>query len=61
MKGDIKRHKTLIMDESRYAYYIHCFAHQVKLVCIVVAKGNVDCVSFFGQVSFLLNIIGIVL
>ena len=59
MKGDIKGLKTLIMKESPSAYYIHCFAHQLQLVLIAVAKGNTDCVSFFDQVSLLLNIVGV--
>ena len=47
------------MKESPSAYYIHCFAHQLQLVLIAVAKGNTDCVSFFDQVSLLLNIVGV--
>jgi hypothetical protein len=59
MKGDIKGLKTLIMQDSPSAYYIHCFAHQLQLVLVAVAKGNTDCSSFFDQVSILLNIIGV--
>ncbi|XP_072147817.1 uncharacterized protein [Setaria viridis] len=59
MKGDIKGLKTLIMQESPCAYYIHCFAHQLQLVLVAVAKRNTDCKSFFDQVSILLNIIGV--
>ncbi|XP_066395765.1 uncharacterized protein [Miscanthus floridulus] len=59
MKGDIKGLKTLIMQESPSAYYIHCFAHQLQLVLIAVAKGNTDCKTFFDQVSILLNIVGV--
>ena len=46
MKGDIKGLKTLIMKESPCAYYNHCFAHQLQLVLVVVAKGNTDCKTF---------------
>ncbi|PVH64239.1 hypothetical protein PAHAL_2G220600 [Panicum hallii] len=59
MRGDIKGLKTLIMQESPSAYYIHCFAHQLQLVLVTVAKGNNDCVWFFDQVSLLLNIVGV--
>ncbi|XP_072149495.1 uncharacterized protein [Setaria viridis] len=59
MKGDIKGLKTLILQESPSAYYIHCFAHQLQLVLVAVAKRNTDCKSFFDQVSILLNIIGV--
>ena len=47
MKGDIKRLKTLIMQASPSAYYTHCFAHQLQLVLVAVAKGNTDCKTFF--------------
>jgi hypothetical protein len=59
MKGEIKGLKTLIMEESPSAYYIHCFAHQLQLVLIAVAKGNTDCVTFFDQITLLLNIVGV--
>jgi hypothetical protein len=59
MKGGIKGLKTLIMKESPSAYYIHCFAHQLQLVLVAVAKGNTECKAFFDQVSLLLNIVGI--
>jgi hypothetical protein len=51
MKGEIKGLKTLIMKESPSAYYIHCFAHQLQIVLIAVAKGNTDCVTFFDQIT----------
>ena len=47
MKGGIKGLKILIMQESPSAYYIHCFAHQLQLVLVAVAKGNTDCKGFF--------------
>ena len=59
MRGEIKGLKTLIMKESPSAYYIHCFAHQLQLVLVAVAKGNDDCVWFFDRVSLLLNVIGV--
>jgi hypothetical protein len=59
MKGEIKGLKTLIMKESHSAYYIHCFAHQLQMVLVAIAKGNVGCATFFCQVSRLLNIIGV--
>ena len=59
MKGEVKGLKTLIMKESPAAYYVHCFAHQLQLVLVAVAKGGVGCQTFFGQVSHLLNIVGV--
>jgi hypothetical protein len=59
MKGGIKGLKTLIMQESLSAYYIHCFAHELQLVLVAIAKGNTDCKAFFDQLSLLLNIVGV--
>ena len=59
MKGDIKGLKTLIMRESPSAYYIHCFAHQLQLVLVAVAKDNDACVWFFDHVTYLFNIVGV--
>ncbi|WVZ55239.1 hypothetical protein U9M48_005925 [Paspalum notatum var. saurae] len=59
MKGEIRGLKTLIMQILPSAYYIHCFAHQLQLVLVAVAKENSDCVWFFDQVSLLLNIVGV--
>lgn len=47
------------MKESPSTYYVHCFAHQLQLVLIAVAKGNVGCQTFFAQVSRVLNIVGV--
>ena len=59
MKGGVRGLKTLIMQESPSAYYIHCFAHQLQLVLVAVAKGNTNCNGFFNQISILLNIVGV--
>jgi hypothetical protein len=48
MKGNANELKKLIMDESLYAYYVHCFAHQLQLTLVVVAKESRDCTWFFG-------------
>jgi hypothetical protein len=58
MKGHINGLKKLIMDESPSAYYFHCFAHQLQLTLVAVAKENTDCDWFFGQLSYLLNVLG---
>ncbi|WVZ49270.1 hypothetical protein U9M48_000642 [Paspalum notatum var. saurae] len=59
IKGEVKGLKTLIIKESSSAYYVHCFAHQLQSVLVAIAKGDVGCQTFFGQVSCLLNIVGV--
>jgi hypothetical protein len=57
MKGNANGLKKLIMDESPYAYYVHCFAHQLQLTLVAVAKESGDCTWFFGQLVILLNVL----
>jgi hypothetical protein len=40
MKGNVNGLKQTVMNES--PYYVHCFAHQLQLTLVVVAKGNQD-------------------
>jgi hypothetical protein len=44
MKGHANGLKKLIIDECPSAYYVHCFAHQLQLTLVAVAKENLDCV-----------------
>ncbi|XP_057250688.1 uncharacterized protein LOC130591398 [Beta vulgaris subsp. vulgaris] len=43
MQGAINGLKTLILNESPSAHCVHCFAHQLQLTLIAVAKKNADC------------------
>ncbi|KAH7650649.1 Ribonuclease H-like protein [Dioscorea alata] len=40
MRGEFNGLKALILRENPYARYVHCFAHQLQLVIIAVAKDN---------------------
>uniref|UniRef100_A0A7N0TD09 TTF-type domain-containing protein n=1 Tax=Kalanchoe fedtschenkoi TaxID=63787 RepID=A0A7N0TD09_KALFE len=59
MKGEIQGLKTLIMNDTPSAYYIHCFAHQLQLTLVAIANDNCDCTWLFEQLSYLLNVIGV--
>ena len=43
MKGEVNGLKTLIMNDTPNAYYIHCFAHQLQLTLVAVTKKNDSC------------------
>ncbi|KAK4713316.1 hypothetical protein R3W88_019223 [Solanum pinnatisectum] len=58
MKGEINGLKTLIMKDSPSAYYIHCFAHQLQLTLVAIAKKHLDVEDFFDHVSNVLNVVG---
>ncbi|CAL8152371.1 unnamed protein product [Prunus armeniaca] len=50
--------KGQILREYPQAYYVHCFAHQLQLALIAVAKGNENIATFFTTASSVVNIIG---
>ena len=58
MNREFKRLKTLILRENKLTYYIHCFAHQLQLALVAVAKKHLDISWFFNSVTNIFNIVG---
>ncbi|CAN1289854.1 Zinc finger MYM-type protein 1 [Linum perenne] len=58
MKGEINGLKTLILAENSAAYYVHCFAHQLQLTLVAVAKSHGDVSGFFTMLSSLIKLVG---
>ncbi|XP_057496717.1 uncharacterized protein LOC130781532 [Actinidia eriantha] len=58
MRGEFKGLKTLILQENQNAYYVHCFAHQLQLALVAVAKKHYDVSWFFNLISNVLNVVG---
>ncbi|XP_042436905.1 zinc finger MYM-type protein 1-like [Zingiber officinale] len=58
MRGEYNGLKTLILKENSFARYVHCFAHQLQLVVVAVAKSNRIVSDFFQCVTMIVNIIG---
>ncbi|XP_009630186.2 uncharacterized protein [Nicotiana tomentosiformis] len=58
MQGELNGIKTLIMNESPSAYCIYCFAHQLQLTLVALAKKHSDVDDFFCIVANVLNIVG---
>ncbi|XP_021759167.1 zinc finger MYM-type protein 1-like [Chenopodium quinoa] len=60
MQGEINGLETLIKSECESAYFVHCFAHQLQLTLVAVAKKNADCGWLFVDVlAPLLNFVGV--
>ncbi|KAL7137710.1 hypothetical protein ABFS83_10G111200 [Erythranthe nasuta] len=55
MKGQFGGLKTLIQKENPQAYYVHCFAHQLQLALISMARKHEDVDWFFLEVSRIVN------
>ena len=45
------------MKENQVAVYVHCFAHQLQLALVAVAKKKVEIASLFNLVATLTNVI----
>ncbi|XP_042444154.1 zinc finger MYM-type protein 1-like [Zingiber officinale] len=58
MRGEYNGLKALILKENSYARYAHCFAHQLQLVVVAVAKSNRIVSDFFQYVTMIVNITG---
>ena len=58
MKGGFNGLKTKILNEQPCAFYVHCFAHQLQLALVAVAKDNVDVNTFFLLANDVVNNIG---
>ena len=46
------------MKENKLAFYVNCFAHQLQLTLVVVAKNHINIAEFFYVVSNLVTIVG---
>ncbi|XP_039146798.1 zinc finger MYM-type protein 1-like [Dioscorea cayenensis subsp. rotundata] len=58
MRGEFNGLKTLILKENPFAFYIHCFAHQLQLVIVSVAKSILVVSDFFNYTNMIVNIVG---
>ncbi|KAH7663320.1 Ribonuclease H-like protein [Dioscorea alata] len=58
MRGQFNGLKTLILNENPFAFYVHCFAHQLQLVVISVARNILAISDFFSYVTMIVNIVG---
>ncbi|XP_037424497.1 uncharacterized protein LOC119289236 isoform X1 [Triticum dicoccoides] len=55
MRGQFRGLQRLILDENPYAFYIHCFAHQLQLVVVVVVKCCSSVLDFFNHITLIVN------
>ncbi|KAH7688620.1 Ribonuclease H-like protein [Dioscorea alata] len=58
MRGEFNGLKSLILKENEFVFYIHCFAHQLQLTLVAVAKNEDSVASLFQNVGCLLNVVG---
>jgi hypothetical protein len=58
MRGEFSGLQSLIMQESRSTYYVHCFAHQLQLVIVAVVRKHKGISNFLTMIYSLLNMVG---
>jgi hypothetical protein len=58
MRGEFNGVQKLIRDENPYAFYVHCFAHQLQLVVVTVSTSTPAIADFFNYVSLIVNTVG---
>lgn len=58
MQGEFNGLKALILNENKYAFFIHCFAHQLRLTLVAVAKNYHPISNFFDYISDIVTLVG---
>ncbi|XP_071706723.1 uncharacterized protein [Rutidosis leptorrhynchoides] len=57
MRGEFNGLKALILRDNSSAYYVHCFAHQLQLVVVAVAKHHEGVGDFFDKLALVVNVV----
>ena len=55
MRGEFNGLQKQIRDENPYAFYVHCFAHQLQLVIVSVTSSCSSFDDFFNYVSLIVT------
>ncbi|KAF0922081.1 hypothetical protein E2562_024654, partial [Oryza meyeriana var. granulata] len=55
MRGEFNGLQKLICDENPYAFYVHCFAHQLQLVVVFISRCCSSIEDFFEYVHLIVN------
>ncbi|KAK5838755.1 hypothetical protein PVK06_007492 [Gossypium arboreum] len=57
MRGEFNGLQALILNDCRYAYYVHCFTHRLQLALVASAREVVEVHQFFKNLSDIVNIV----
>jgi hypothetical protein len=55
MRGEFNGLQKLIHDENPYAFYVHCFAHQLQLVIVSMTSSCSSFDDFFNYVNLVVT------
>nr|XP_034601362.1 zinc finger MYM-type protein 1-like [Setaria viridis] len=59
MRGQFHGLQRLVLNENPFAFYIHCFAHQLQLVVVGVARCCASTDDFFNYVTSVVNTVSV--
>ncbi|PIM99454.1 hypothetical protein CDL12_28055 [Handroanthus impetiginosus] len=54
----VYQYNDFILKENQSAVYVYCFAHQLQLALVAVAKKQLEIASLFNLVATLTNVVG---
>ncbi|GKB87969.1 zinc finger MYM-type protein 1-like protein [Tanacetum coccineum] len=57
MRGEWNGLQALILKECPYAYYVHCFAHQLQLALVLASKEVAKVHKIFKNLNIIVNVI----
>ncbi|KAJ9544759.1 hypothetical protein OSB04_024466 [Centaurea solstitialis] len=57
MRGQFKGLQALILEDCKYAYYVHCLAHRLQLALMAACQGVAALRKFFSQLTFVVNVV----
>ena len=56
MRGEFNGLENLIRDETPYAFYVHCFAHQLQLIVVALSRCCKGLEDFFDDAKEIANL-----
>ncbi|XP_020705683.1 zinc finger MYM-type protein 1-like [Dendrobium catenatum] len=59
MRGEFHGLKAIILNDNPQPFYVHCFAHQLQLCLVAVAKNHWQVKQLFEFTSRIINTIGV--
>ncbi|GAV59346.1 LOW QUALITY PROTEIN: DUF4371 domain-containing protein, partial [Cephalotus follicularis] len=57
MQGEFNALKSLLIRKNQFALYVHCFAHQLQLTFVAIAKNDCQIALLFNLVATLSNVV----
>ncbi|XP_075515578.1 uncharacterized protein LOC142550224 [Primulina tabacum] len=57
MSGAFNELQALFLKDCPYAYYVHCFVHQLQLVLVAAAENDISIWLFFSNLTTIVNLV----